>query len=677
MKKLLIVAMLLLSVAVVSAQVNVTFRFNTAGMSGEGATDSTFQVRMVGQERNTAIGVTHNNFLSWDDNSPLTTNVGGDYWEHTIAFPDSMIGFAIDYKTRYKRATDDDFNWEGGGNREFVIPATDTTLAVAYIEHGFTPPFTVTDDSVEVFFRVNFGAFSDFNPAVHQPSVVGHLAAWNPGEIELTREGTSDFWNVTLRYAQTYIDTVDRVKFDAAWADEYFGLHMYRYVYDGSDWGNSENLDGAYFPDDNENRILIFHPNMTDTTISWVWWNDAAPMQVNHQDTLIVTFQADMARAIQNRGFAFGDVLRVNYGYFGSATEDNKVMLRQGVSTVYAVTDTIISTVGTTLDYQYFAAIQGSDNFVRETFYNFNYDGNRSGQEERRRFENISNGAVIADLADAFTDMRRMPIFPNSQILAQDVLVTYTCDLRPAYYTVLAGIPLNDIQGNLDVTDADSVMAWGLAMNGTATGSWSNSIGGDWGPHLMTLDNKAMYDDGTHGDGVAGDSIFAIQFTYGPDSTNNVVGQVFKFGVGGGDNEGGEGGFGNNHNENIDDSGVTATIASQFGSINPAYYSAWNYDTMTGVDEESAQPLSFSLKQNYPNPFNPTTSIDYSIAKGNHVKMTIYNMLGQEVATLVDAKMAGGRYKVEWDGTDAASGMYFCRIEAGNFKRTIKMMLLK
>ena len=89
-----------------------------------------------------------------------------------------------------------------------------------------------------------------------------------------------------------------------------------------------------------------------------------------------------------------------------------------------------------------------------------------------------------------------------------------------------------------------------------------------------------------------------------------------------------------------------------------------------------------SLAQNHPNPFNPTTTIGYSIAKDNAVTLTIYDVAGRKVRTLVNAQQKADVYKVVWDGsnesgTHVASGVYFYKLVAGNFVKTKKMVLLK
>lgn len=98
---------------------------------------------------------------------------------------------------------------------------------------------------------------------------------------------------------------------------------------------------------------------------------------------------------------------------------------------------------------------------------------------------------------------------------------------------------------------------------------------------------------------------------------------------------------------------------------------------VTDVKELHTLPTEFVLNQNYPNPFNPTTKINFSILKASNVQLSVYNMLGQKVATLVNSFMNSGSYAYEFDASKLASGVYLYRLEAGNFKQEKKMMLLK
>ena len=103
----------------------------------------------------------------------------------------------------------------------------------------------------------------------------------------------------------------------------------------------------------------------------------------------------------------------------------------------------------------------------------------------------------------------------------------------------------------------------------------------------------------------------------------------------------------------------------------------------------SALPKEFALNQNYPNPFNPATAIDFAVPNNARVTLSVFNLLGQEIRTLVSGERQPGAYSVTWDGRDdfgkaVASGLYIYKMtaistsgEAGNFTQSRKLMLLK
>ena len=117
----------------------------------------------------------------------------------------------------------------------------------------------------------------------------------------------------------------------------------------------------------------------------------------------------------------------------------------------------------------------------------------------------------------------------------------------------------------------------------------------------------------------------------------------------------------------------------------------WNYYDRSGLDNFSINPFSsdvkpylidshpskYKLDQNYPNPFNPTTRIRFSISELSFVKLKVYDIVGNEIETLVNQEKPAGSYEVQFSAVDLPSGVYFYRIQAGEFLQTKKMILLK
>lgn len=127
------------------------------------------------------------------------------------------------------------------------------------------------------------------------------------------------------------------------------------------------------------------------------------------------------------------------------------------------------------------------------------------------------------------------------------------------------------------------------------------------------------------------------------------------------------------YNEWINDVPSVQSLAPEFqgGSV-----------TLDSRTPTAALPTEFALSQNVPNPFNPSTIVEYALPKDAQVNLSIYNVLGQHVTTLVNELQRAGKQTVTWDGTDAsgvsvASGVYFYKIRAGDYSNTKKMLLLK
>lgn len=125
----------------------------------------------------------------------------------------------------------------------------------------------------------------------------------------------------------------------------------------------------------------------------------------------------------------------------------------------------------------------------------------------------------------------------------------------------------------------------------------------------------------------------------------------------------------------LQDSMANATFVYTPGDSVSAYMTAGG-DPVSN-ERDAGVPGTFSLSDNYPNPFNPTTKISFTLPAASDVKLSVYNVLGQEVAQIVNQRMTAGTYTVNFDASNLASGMYLYRIEAGSFIQNKRMMLIK
>jgi hypothetical protein len=124
---------------------------------------------------------------------------------------------------------------------------------------------------------------------------------------------------------------------------------------------------------------------------------------------------------------------------------------------------------------------------------------------------------------------------------------------------------------------------------------------------------------------------------------------------------------------------ITAGVARQYdGGKRYVVVQKWFVPGVTGVEHKpNTNPENYELYQNYPNPFNPTTTIRFTIPHRSNVTLKVYDMLGKEIATLVDEEKNPGSYEVKFDASNLPSGVYFYKIKAGEFTQTKKMILMK
>ena len=190
-------------------------------------------------------------------------------------------------------------------------------------------------------------------------------------------------------------------------------------------------------------------------------------------------------------------------------------------------------------------------------------------------------------------------------------------------------------------------------------------------------DSLQLYDDGQHDDSAASDVEARIY-----SNTPKITVQNFYSPFGNIDVEKSiKSRYGYSYKISSDISGDTTIYLSIV--ISSEYYHFWS-DSMAVniivdglIGNEKRMPTIYALDQNYPNPFNPITMINYQLPMTSNVELSIYNLLGQKVATLISEKQKAGNHQVEWNASGFASGIYYYRIKSGEFQDVKKMILIK
>jgi len=384
-----------------------------------------------------------------------------------------------------------------------------------------------------------------------------------------------------------------------------------------------------------------------DVTLPKVWFNNDSIPNVVVPVTNTLNFTADISSILGvGAGGAFDDsqdsllVMGLDWDGLGQDVVGNRRMVEDDfIQGLYRTTLTVTSGPGFT---------EGDSTkwkFKAFPDARFSQGGWETGQDRWHFYQ--PDGAVI----DLPTIVPR--IFPLFDTLANDINVTFNVDMSD---------PVNRYNGE----HIDPAVLEFVGMRGGADflGNWS--AGGSWIPDdttsgamkvLTDMGNNiwsrtAFLPGGTQGGGVF-EYKFAMMYP-GADTVNGGSSPL--------DNEGG---FGVNHSFVLVD-GPDIVLDNVFG------------DFVTSVEKlDDLIPAKFELEQNYPNPFNPSTKIRFTVPEAGLVTMKVYNLLGQEVVTLVNEEQAVGVYEVTFDAANLPSGIYFYSINAGDFIATKKMILLK
>jgi hypothetical protein len=378
-----------------------------------------------------------------------------------------------------------------------------------------------------------------------------------------------------------------------------------------------------------------------------VWYNNDSSYSLIVHVTNTLNFTADISGILGiGAGGAFGgddslQVMGLDWDNLGTDVMGNRTMVEDPFNPgIYTTSMTVTSgsaTVGEGDSTKWKYKAWPGDRFSG--------DGWESGSDRWHIYQ--ADGSVI-DLPVIVP--RILPLFDT---LANDINVTFNVDMSD---------PVNQYNNlHIDPTTLEFV---GMRGGADFLGNWSS--GGNWLPSDTTSGfMKVLTDMGNNiwsrtafiPGGTQAGGFFEYKFAMmypGADTVNGGSSPL--------DNEGG---FGTNHNFVLFE-GPDIILNNVFG------------DFITSVERlDDLTPSQFELEQNYPNPFNPSTKIRFTIPEAGLVTLKIYNLLGEEVATLLNEEQTTGVYEVTFDAARLSSGVYFYTMTSGNFVASKKMILLK
>ena len=638
--------------------------------------------------------------ITWGaDSEVLAENVGGDYWEATImAMPGEEFpykfwaGFSLDPET--PTAND---GWEAGDNRMLSIPADQTEPMVLDLTfYNRVQVFEDKPDTVGIFFRVNVGArvqqgqFDPENPD-HKvgvrgtPEILGNPGDWSSTAFYLEKEermeDTDNIFYSGVRYVHE----------DSLAASSSFN---YKFVTETPTVG---------WEDDPDRAVSI--GEIADTTLQWKFFNRERPTP---EDVELIESDVQFAvnvNVLINLGI-FDDAidgveLRGNFNGWSGGDEltFNPTLDRYQLTRSYSGNQLVA--VGQRYEYKYFILWDESREVEESPNYVPNLDLG-AGWEEPGTTGGSNRIYFIEDAATQSTYPEDPGyVFYNdlagAAVILQDFIegtpetypITFRIDMSRA--TTIPDAEERFVPGQDSVFIAFEEQIFALTQGfGTGPGHVEDAS------NIFRNENYLLED--TNGDGIYELTIDAKL------PTVNAFGFVIGYGqpnVGEGEILWNGGGFGSGRRyyqfitptkvEDFDGILVSSWPAvpelaildwlggEAFGDDPLTVETAPDYAALaTSVEEGGNQtPIAYSLDQNYPNPFNPTTTIRFTIPESQDVRLDVYNVLGQRVATLVNTQMNAGTHAVPFDASRLASGMYIYRLQAGDFVQQRKMMLIK
>jgi hypothetical protein len=664
--------------------VTVTFNVNTSTLQDTLYETGSVQMRggLVGSD---AAGTGLGSTVTWDSGTLAATNIGGDYWN--LKF-DMSPGDTLNYKWWAGYDPDNglingnETGWESGANNQFILPSdasSDTTVALQWFEDR-TSPFPTNADSVVVSFRVNVGA--QVQTGVLDPNVDKVGIRGTPNFFD-----NPDDWSSSAFYLENIGGSGDNVfyggytmihKDNAAT----IGTAEYKFVI--------ENSDGTTWEDGNN---TVFTVPISDSTTYWKFFSGVAPTKDEIVDTKL-NFEVNVG-ILEGIGF-FNSAIDTVFvrGTFNGWSTDNQMSFDDLSGKYVASNLDRTAAVGAQEKYKYYIKWDTRRDSAESDFYLAGITHDGSGWEEpgitggADRVMVIENATSQPVRSESFNGVVPQALMTPGNVEGGEITVTFNVDMTPATTRDDGTSPFSVSKDSvfLFVDTPFFALTNDIIVPGDGGNEFINQTDeqrekirftDDDGDMIYTLDLSLMLPTLNH---------IGFRIAYGEPTAEN--GEIIING----------GGFdaGRRHyqyvqplvavdGDDLDDlpdvswpsSFTMPTIIWQKDDL--PWETPPDYTTINVSSElDSDKAKKFVLAQNYPNPFNPSTNISFSMPNAANVSLKVYNVLGQEVASLINNKaMTAGTHSVAFDASALSSGMYIYRIEAGSYVSTKRMMLIK
>lgn len=655
--------------------VTVKFTVNTSTIRDTVGVNDLVQIRGVvnGSDKTNYFGQNFN----WGSTSTVLTNVGGDYWSANLKLaPGDVLTYKI-YTA--KRGADGNWTdhatggWESNsplpsGNYELTVPANATgTITEPLIFFNRTNPLAHSKpDTIAVRFRVNVGAAFATNDVLETSKVGvrgGAPLDWGATNPVMTREPIVE-GSRNVFYSGTFY-----VPVSAAGT-----AFQYKYVIEN---GNIVNWD----TDPNRNGRV----GQSDTTLYFAFFQNRRPPSrpvVNASLQFAVNVGVLEELELFNR--ALGDRVFVPGGFNGWNTSADGPGAAAYNETFDAWTRafSITEEVGATVSYKYFVRWDASrfdntsPNFIANLAEGAGWEepGITGGGNRVHTYTDAAIQTVIDDAADGLAFFNGVPsygVIRETRGAFTTMPVTFRVDMTPALSHTT---PFNPTTDSLFLAVQTPIWALtqGIPSNndGFAAGSTTKdrilfkAVEGQ--PNIFEL----VYQMRLPADNMIG---FALAYRK-PDGTTVVNGEGFD--------------AGRRYYRYVtpyDSRDRDNVLWPDSFTLQPIVWKATNldfeavptYNNGVSVDRDADLASEYVLSQNYPNPFNPSTTISFNLPQSGNATLTVYNVLGQQVATLVNGALSAGTHSVPFDASRLASGVYIYELRAGSFVQQKRMMLVK